>query len=462
MTVLIGSSVECLPGLLLRLTYSDGRTVERDLTHFLALTLFRPLEHDVLWQAGRLAGGGQVVLWPTGAFIRIDFIRHRMEFIEQSDALARKGPLAPLESEAVAVAKLLPFHKGRLEDPFAIYLQEPGRTHQVEFPSRLDVCLHWAIRATEETLPGARELVLRALQEERSRFLYSPLLQDVLGIDSSNLTEAVSLESWVDTFLSKARQDYMADGLTAPQLASVEGYFRIEANPEPQGSTGDEWVGLHFQKKIPRKPQPGDPLRVRMLESEFRAHLHFHRRFERRVCALQCRMFAVLLGAGSFPEAGRALEALSDTWEASLAAPGTEMQDFRKVWSSDLEDRLHGAALVAARKDCQEGIRAQVRAISPVEELARGGLLRLFERLVSPGLRSTVANTWPQDIEALGPEDQARRACASMLYERGRDPQTDGFGWFDAQDIARAQFYRDLLPGHSGLENLEEEGGVNG
>ena len=84
-------------GVIHRLNYSVGQSLERDITPFLALTLFRPIEHDVLWQAGRISCGEQIVLWPTGASLWTDFLYHRAEFLELTESLAPNGPLSPLE-----------------------------------------------------------------------------------------------------------------------------------------------------------------------------------------------------------------------------------------------------------------------------------------------------------------------------------------------------------------------------
>ena len=86
-----------------RLNYYDCRSLERDITPFLALMLFRPLEHDVLLQAGRISCGGQIVRWPTGAFLRTDFLHHRTDYFELTESLARNGPLAPLDGQEAVV-----------------------------------------------------------------------------------------------------------------------------------------------------------------------------------------------------------------------------------------------------------------------------------------------------------------------------------------------------------------------
>ncbi|HVL38993.1 MAG TPA: DUF2442 domain-containing protein [Fimbriimonadaceae bacterium] len=60
------TSVESLGGFVLRLTFDDGATIERDLTEYLRGGVFKPLRDDPeLFKQARVEGG--TLVWPNGA-----------------------------------------------------------------------------------------------------------------------------------------------------------------------------------------------------------------------------------------------------------------------------------------------------------------------------------------------------------------------------------------------------------
>ena len=312
--------------------------------------------------------------------------------------------------------------------------------HHVAFLTVVDERLHWAVRATAETLPTARAEVLEALRGAQARVSGSPLLRAALGLEEGAGAQD-ALEAMVDAYLVEARADYLVTGLTAPQRAAVEAFLSKKPSAEttvpPQGARPSAAMVA------------GDPVPLRLSEAAFRAHLACHRRYERRVCALQNRLLAALLTGGPFRAAAKGLEAMAEAWEANLSRPGPS----GSFWPTELEARLHGAALSAALQGCQEELRARLRSTDASEDAASGRLLALLKRLINPSVRVTTAKSWPQDWAALDLDDPASRVCAALLYEQDRDLKADGFDLIEPLVAARDHCYHGL-----GLDPMEGKG----
>lgn len=67
-------SVEALPGYRLRLGLSDGRTVERDLSHELWGAMFEPLKDPAYFDQVRLDPESQTAAWPNGVDLDPDVL----------------------------------------------------------------------------------------------------------------------------------------------------------------------------------------------------------------------------------------------------------------------------------------------------------------------------------------------------------------------------------------------------